>query len=67
MSHVMIRCPHTGRAVATGVETDNSTFDRIPDVLMHVQCPLCGLEHSWWKREAWLQDQAVQECSISAA
>jgi hypothetical protein len=63
MGRVMINCPHTGGPVATGVETDDSSWDRIPDVLMHVFCPLCGLEHSWWKREAWLEDRARKKCS----
>ncbi len=37
----MIRCPTTGNPIPTGIETE----------------PYCGLDHSWWKREAWLEDE----------
>jgi hypothetical protein len=58
MSVVVIRCPTTGRTISTGIETDQSTFDKLPDVRTHSRCPLCGFEHFWWKREAWLADIA---------
>jgi hypothetical protein len=50
----MISCPNTGRPVATGIEVEPGTFEQLPDVLAHTSCPHCGLDHSWWKREAWL-------------
>jgi hypothetical protein len=56
MGIVMIRCPNTGRDISTGIDTDQASFDRLPDVLSHSRCPVCGLEHSWWKREARLAD-----------
>jgi len=56
MNVLMIRCPNTGRSVSTGIETDEHSFSRIPDVLAHTRCPVCGLDHAWWKREAWLAD-----------
>lgn len=51
MGVVMIRCPNTGQDVTTGIDTDQATFDGLPDVLSHSRCPVCGLEHSWWKRK----------------
>jgi hypothetical protein len=54
MGVVMIRCPNTGRDISTGIDTDQASFDRFPDVLSHSRCPMCGLEHGWWKREAHL-------------
>jgi hypothetical protein len=54
MGVVTIRCPNTGRDISTGIDTDQASFDRLPDVLSHSRCPMCGLEHSWWKREARL-------------
>jgi hypothetical protein len=54
MGIVMIRCPTTGREISTGIETDAASFAAVPDVLAHSPCPWCGLEHAWWKREAWL-------------
>ena len=54
MSAVMIKCPSTGDFISTGIETDPESFRNLPDVLAHSRCPLCGLEHAWWKREASL-------------
>jgi hypothetical protein len=56
MSMLMIRCPQTGQAVSTGIETDPDSFKRIPDVVAWAHCPHCGLEHAWWHDEAWLAD-----------
>jgi hypothetical protein len=56
MGVVTIRCPITGQDVATGIETDEASFNQIPDVLTRSRCPLCGLDHSWWKREARLRE-----------
>jgi hypothetical protein len=56
MSMLMIRCLQTGQAVSTGIETDPDSFKRIPDVLAFAHCPHCGLEHAWWRHEAWLAD-----------
>ena len=55
MGVIMIKCPHTGLPVATGTETDDLTFDMLPDSLGLAVCPRCGLKHSWCKREAWLE------------
>jgi hypothetical protein len=54
MGVVMIACPATGRAVSTGIETDQHSFDEFPDTLSKAKCPHCGGEHVWWTREAWL-------------
>ena len=56
MSALMIKCPRTGQAVYTGIETDQISLNRAPDVPMQARCPACGREHVWWKREAWLQE-----------
>ena len=58
MCAVMIKCPATGRAVDTGIETDDASFGLLPDVLSRSRCPHCGGMHSWWKREAWLAEDA---------
>jgi hypothetical protein len=57
MAVLLIKCPHTDRPISTGIEVDVETFAHLPDVLSHVKCPECGLEHAWWTREAWLEDQ----------
>jgi hypothetical protein len=56
MALVVIRCPNTGRDISTGIEIDPASFARLPDILSHSKCPLCGLYHVWWKREARLDD-----------
>jgi len=58
MAVLLIRCPHTGRAISTGIELDSAeTLARLPDVLSRLKCPQCDLEHAWWTREAWLEDR----------
>jgi hypothetical protein len=42
MGVVMITCPNTGRAVHTGIETDQRSFDALPDTLSRSKCPHCG-------------------------
>jgi hypothetical protein len=56
MAILLIKCPHTHRPISTGIEIDPNSFANLRDVLSHVKCPECGLEHAWWTREAWLDD-----------
>ena len=61
MSHanvVMVRCPTTGRELSTGVEMDAATFEQLPDIHSLIKCPVCGLDHTWSMREAWLGNPA---------
>jgi len=58
MAVLLIKCPHTDRPISTGIEIDGAeTLAKLPDVLSHVKCPECGLEHAWWTREVWLEDR----------
>jgi hypothetical protein len=54
MGAVMIRCPRTGRAVSTEIETEPSVFTQLPEVAARMHCRLCGEDHIWTAREAWL-------------
>jgi len=54
MGLIMIRCPRTGRAVPTGIETDARSFAALPDKPVKSKCPVCGSVHVWRTREAWL-------------
>jgi hypothetical protein len=56
MSAVIIKCPHTGEHISTGIETDSDSFNKLPEVLMRSRCPSCGLEHAWWTREGRLAE-----------
>ena len=54
MAMLMIKCPRTGQDVSTGILTDSDGCQKIPDTLAYTRCPACGLEHAWWRKEAWL-------------
>ena len=54
MSSVMIRCPATGRAVSTAIETEPSVFRKLPKVAARMHCPACGKDHVWTVSSAWL-------------
>lgn len=59
MGAVMIRCPRTGKAVSTSIETEPCVFSRLPDVRARMRCPLCDEEHIWTAREAWLAEPVL--------
>ena len=71
MGAVMIRCPRTGRAVSTEIETEPSVFSRLPEVAGRMRCPDCGEEHIWSASEAWLEEPTlvpkIRRCVIAAA
>ncbi len=56
MLSVMIYCPNAGRQIYTGIETDESSFSKLPDVRARTRCPICGEDHVWTKRMAWLAE-----------
>jgi hypothetical protein len=51
---LMIKCPSTGRAVSTGIET--LAIEQLPNVVAKATCPACGCVHEWTKADAWLAD-----------
>jgi len=57
MSSVMIRCPATGRAVSTAIETDPGVFRKLPIVPARMSCPACGQDHVWTVSSAWLEGE----------
>jgi hypothetical protein len=59
MAAVMIRCPRTGHAVSTAIETEPSVFSRLPEVKARMFCPICGDEHVWSASEAWLDEPTL--------
>lgn len=66
MCLLMIRCPRTGQEVWTGIETDPDSFRQIPDDLFFSSCPHCGLDHAWWRDEAWLADALARQSLLMA-
>jgi hypothetical protein len=59
MGILLIKCPHTGRPISTGIEVDRKSFLSLPDTLSYLTCTECGLVHAWWTREAWLEEEVV--------
>jgi len=57
MSSVMIRCPNTGRAVSTAIETEPAVFRKLPKIASRMRCPACGEEHDWSVTSAWLSGE----------
>ena len=57
MSAVMIRCPITGRAVSTAIETEPSVFRKLPKVAARMHCPACGEDHVWTVSSTWLSGE----------
>jgi hypothetical protein len=57
MSLVMIKCPVTGLAVSTAIETEPNSFRRLPAVTAHMRCPACGQDHEWSVGSAWLSGE----------
>ena len=41
MGTVMVRCPQTGRDIATGMVADRESFSATPVFFARVYCPLC--------------------------
>jgi hypothetical protein len=72
MSAVMIRCPVTGCAVSTAIETEPSVFRKLPEVTARMHCPACGQDHAWTVSSAWLAgeprlvEQAQPKTTVAA-
>jgi hypothetical protein len=59
MGVLFLRCPTTAREFSTGIHVEEDSFRRLPDTVTRAHCPHCGLTHSWWTREARLQDGII--------
>ena len=56
MGAVMVRCPRTGRDIATGMVSDRESFRAMPVFFARVYCPSCQTEHEWFAQEAWVRE-----------
>ena len=63
----MIRCSKTGEPISTGIVTDEYSLAQFPDVPSRTHCRACGLDHVWWKREAWLENVLTPDLRPQAA
>ena len=58
MAEIMIKCPATSHAISTGAAVDSdASFNALLDVAYHVDCPLCGGNHVWFKHDAWIAER----------
>ena len=66
MGAVMIKCPDTGRPIATGIVADRESFSATPVFFAKVHCPICNAEHEWFAKEAWVCEPepfAARQCA----
>jgi hypothetical protein len=56
MGAVMIKCPESGRAIATGMEADRERFRRSPVFFARTFCAICKSSHEWFAKEAWVRE-----------
>ena len=56
MGMVMIKCPQTGRAIPTGIKIDRESFRRSSVFFARTHCSICGTNHGWFAREAWVDE-----------
>jgi hypothetical protein len=54
MGAVMIKCPDTGREIATGMTADRESFAATPVFFARAYCPICRTEHEWFAQQAWV-------------
>ena len=56
MGTLMVRCRRTGQDFSSGIETDRLSFELMPAFNATIRCPLCGIDHSWSKIDAWVRE-----------
>ena len=61
MGDVMIKCPRSGQQIRTGMVADPGRFASTPVFFARVLCPVCGAEHEWFAKEAWVRTKEPPE------
>jgi hypothetical protein len=56
MAKIFTTCPVSGQAIDTGIDIDEASFAKLPNVLGQAFCIHCGTEHGWTKEQAWMAD-----------
>lgn len=59
MGMLMIKCPETGHAISTGIETDGERFRCSAVFFSRTYCRICAATHEWFAREAWVYEPAL--------
>jgi hypothetical protein len=60
MGMVMVKCLQTGRAIPTGIKAEVENFLRSPVFFGRTHCPICHTDHSWFSREAWVDEHSAR-------
>ena len=61
MDSLTFTCTHTGRAIETGINTDQTTLSFVQAVTIPVLCPHCGMTHRFPVRSGQL-DPRLYRC-----
>ena len=67
MGMLMIKCPQTGRAIATGIKSDRDSFLRSTVFFARTPCPICRTDHGWFAPEAWVQESDAESDAPNAS
>jgi hypothetical protein len=67
MGTLMVRCARTGQDFSSGIETDSLSFERMPAFNATIRCPLCGIDHTWSKIDAWVREGELARSSSNDA
>jgi hypothetical protein len=54
MGALVIKCPITGHEFSTGIQIEEDSLERLPEIMAKSRCPHCGGDHVWWTRESHL-------------
>ncbi|MGL6062362.1 MAG: hypothetical protein ACRC1G_16915 [Bradyrhizobium sp.] len=55
MPDILIKCPLTGMALQTGLDTETVKFEDLPRLALPVKCGHCGDIHLWKPADAWVR------------
>jgi hypothetical protein len=57
MPAIMIRRPHFGSSVPTGLKTETIKFESLSGIVLLLRCPACSKIHEWEKKDAWVEKE----------
>ena len=66
MGDVVIKCPATGRTIATGLTSDREQFECSPVFFADAYCSICNANHRWFARDAWIEERGSDATAIAA-
>jgi hypothetical protein len=64
---IMIKCPQTGRAIATGIKADRESFRCCAVFFARTYCSICQTHHDWFAKEAWVYEPRADGDVLAAA